>query len=102
VEVCETSGFARRNWRWVSRGQAKGCRFRPLRSDAIALLAAGGVAPPAASASHDDRTARMVDLNQVVIDGESGLFAKLRAITDHRSPITDHRKVSAISWPQRC
>lgn len=94
VEVGETSGYARRNGVWVYHGRPKRCWLYPLRADAVALLAAGFDHP--ALRPNNDRKAHMVDLNQVVIEGDTGLYAKLCAITDHRKPKGIRHELASI------
>ena len=94
VKVGETSGYARRNGVWVYHGQRKVCWVYPLRRDAAAVLAAGFDHP--ALSSLDKRKAHMVDLNQVVIEGEHGLYAKLGAIVDHRKPKGIRHQLASI------
>lgn len=94
VEVGETSGYARRNGAWVYHGQRKRCWLYPLRSDAAGVLAAGFDHPALRPTS--DRKAYMVDLNQVVIEGETGLYAKLCAIADHRKPKGIRHELASI------
>jgi len=94
VEVGETSGYARRNGRWVDHGQPKRCWLSPLRPDAAGVLAAGFDHP--ALRAHDDRKADMVEVNQVVIEAETGLDAKLCAIADHRTPKGIRHELASI------
>jgi len=94
VEVGETSGYARRNGRWVDDGQPKRCWLSPLRPDAAGVLAAGFDHP--ALRAHDDRKADMVEVNQVVIEDETGLYAKLCAIADHRTPKGIRHELASI------
>jgi len=89
-----TSGDARRNGRWVDHGQPKRCWLSPLRPDPAGVLAAGFDHP--ALRPHDDRKADMVDVNQVVIEGETALDAKLCAIADHRTPKGIRHELASI------
>jgi len=89
-----TSGDARRNGRWVDHGQPKRCWLSPLWPDAAGVLAAGFDHP--ALRAHDDRKAYMVDVNQVVVEGETGLYAKLCAIADHRTPKGIRHELASI------
>ncbi len=90
----ETSGYARRNGVWVYHGQTKLCWLYPLRRDAAAVLAAGFDHPLLSSV--DKRKAHMVDLNQVVIEGDHGLYARLAAISDHRKPKGIRHQLASI------
>jgi len=94
VEVGETSGDARRNGRWVDHGQPKRCWLSPLWPDAAGVLAAGFDHP--ALRAHDDRKADMVEVNQVVIEAETGPYLKLCAIADHRTPKGIRHELASI------
>jgi hypothetical protein len=78
----ETSGFGRRNGSWVYHGHPKRYWFYPLRKDAVRLLSASFDHPLLCSTAHEE--ARMIDLNQIVIDGDGGLRARLSTLVDHR------------------
>ena len=93
VPVGDTSGYARRNGAWVYHGKPKRCWLYPLRPDAVAVLTAGFDHPLLAA---QNRRTDMVDLNQVVIDGDDGLYARLGAIGDHRKPKGVRHKLPAI------
>jgi predicted transposase YbfD/YdcC len=90
----QTSGYGRRNGSWVYHGNKKLCWLYPLRRDAQAILAAGFDHPALSSSTM--RKAHMVDLNQVVIDGEAGLFARLCELPDHRKPKGIRHKLASI------
>ena len=94
--VClgETSGYGRRNGAWVHHGRPKRCWVYQLRPNAPALLAAEFDHPLLLSKAN--RKAAMTDLNQVVIDGEEGLLAKLCALPDHRKPRGVRHELAAI------
>jgi predicted transposase YbfD/YdcC len=76
-----TSGFARRNGVWVYHGEEKLCWLYPLYRESVAVLAGGF---DHRLLHRDGRRAPMVDLNQVVIDGDTGLYTRLCALVDHR------------------
>ena len=76
-----TSGFARRNKVWVYHGEEKLCWLYPLYRESVAVLAGGF---DHRLLQRDNRRAPMVDLNQVVIDGDTGLYTRLCALVDHR------------------
>ncbi|MGH9653107.1 MAG: ISAs1 family transposase [Bryobacteraceae bacterium] len=80
----QTSGFARRNGAWIYHGEAKLCWLYPLYPSSAAILAAGFDHP--LLCARTNRRAPMVDLNQVVIEGDAGLYARLCALVDHRKP----------------
>jgi predicted transposase YbfD/YdcC/GNAT superfamily N-acetyltransferase len=90
----ETSGYGRRNGAWVHHGNKKLCWLYPLRRDARAILSSPFDHPLLSSATM--RKANMLDLNQVVIDGESGLFARLSELPDHRKPKGVRHKLASI------
>jgi hypothetical protein len=90
----ETSGYGRRNGTWVDHGNKKLCWLYPLRRDARAILASPFDHPMLSSSAK--RKANMVDLNQVVIEGERGLYARLTELPDHRKPKGVRHKLAAI------
>ena len=94
VAAGETSGFARRNGTWVHHGHKKQCWLYPLRADAAGVLAAGFDHP--LLSSRRGRHRPVVDLNQVVIDGDGGLLAKLAALPDHRKPRGVRHQLASI------
>jgi predicted transposase YbfD/YdcC len=94
VVAGETSGYGRRNGSWVHHGDKKLCWLYPLRRDARAVLASHFDHP--ALSSSTKRKANMVDLDQVVIEGERGLYARLAELPDHRKPKGVRHKLAAI------
>ena len=82
LPIGETSGYARRNGSWVHHGEVKRCWVYPLHRRAVPLLAAP-FDHPLLNVSDDERT-DVVDLNQVVIEGDGGLYQRLGQIADHR------------------
>lgn len=90
----ETSGYGRRNGAWVHHGNKKLCWLYPLRRDARAILSSPFDHPLLSSAT--TRKAHMVDLNQVVIEGETGLFARLSELPDHRKPKGIRHKLASV------
>jgi predicted transposase YbfD/YdcC len=90
----ETSGYGRRNGAWVYHGNKKLSWLYPLRRDANAVLSSLFDHPLLSSATI--RKARMIDLNQIVIDGEAGLFARLCELPDHRKAKGIRHKLASV------
>lgn len=86
----QTAGYGRRNGAWVHHGRPKTCWLYPLRADAATILAAPFDHPLLGCSS--TRMRPMLDLNQVIIDGETGL----RALPDHRKPKGVRHELASI------
>jgi Domain of unknown function (DUF4338)/DDE_Tnp_1-associated/Transposase DDE domain len=78
----ETLGYGKVNGRYVHHGKVKVCFARPLRRDALGILAAPFDHPLLV------RTARrrppVLDLNALALEGGGGLLERLERIADHR------------------
>ena len=83
VALGETQGYARRNGSWAHHGEVKRYWVYPLHRRATSVLAAPFDHPALLSVSDNERTC-VVDLNQVVIDGDGGLYERLCEVADHR------------------
>lgn len=90
----ETSGYGRKNGAWVYHGNKKLCWLYPLRRDAASVLAAPFDHP--ALSARMDKEGKMVDLNQVVIEGRDGLYERLCSLPDHRKPKGVRHELGAI------
>ncbi|CAG4902577.1 unnamed protein product, partial [Acidithrix sp. C25] len=90
--VGESLGYGRRNGTYVHHGQKKTCWLYPLQKNAPAILS-GDFDHPLLKG---DKTATMVDLNRLVIDGDLGLIARLQTLPDHRKPRGIRHPLSSI------
>ena len=94
VRAGETSGYGRHNGSWVYHGNKKLCWLYPLKRGSRAALASHFDHPLLRPAT--TREAHMVDLDQVVIDGDVGLYAKLSVLPDHRKPKGVRHKLTSV------
>ncbi|MGH9044432.1 MAG: ISAs1 family transposase [Acidimicrobiales bacterium] len=94
VVAGETSGYGRKNGTWVHHGNKKICWLYPLRRDARAILAAPFDHPALRTTTDKERD--VVDLNQVVIEGDDGLYQRLCELPDHRKPKGVRHELGAI------
>lgn len=92
TQVGESLGYGRRNGAYIHHGQKKTCWLYPLQKNAAAILS-GDFDHPLLKG---DRTATMVDLNRLVIDGDQGLIARLQRLPDHRKPRGIRHPLSSI------
>lgn len=81
IPLGQTRGYGRRDAGYVSHGAPKVIFVRPLHPDARRLLAAPW-APPRAPASRG--AMRMIDVNQLPLEGADGLLDALAQVPDPR------------------
>lgn len=83
IPLGQTRGFGKRRHGYCQHGQPKTIFVRPLRRDAVALLAAP-FSPPRFSPSPQKENRRMLDVNRLPMEGKDGLMDLLRTLTDPR------------------
>ena len=79
----ETRGFGKRRHGYCHHGHPKTLFVRPMRPDAVQLLAAP-FSPPRFPHSQAKENRLMLDVNRLPVEGEDGLLELLRTLPDPR------------------
>jgi len=83
IPLGETRGFGRRRQGYCPHGHPKTIFVRPLRPDAVPMLAAP-FSPPRFPHSPGKEEVLMLDVNRLPLDGAGGLLELLRTLPDPR------------------